>query len=162
MDKTFFPILFITTCNLNFIFQPYRVCIFKIQWADSAHMAVRWKPCLILEIHAAFWPLIKLDLAVMGYMEWAREVLHATMGERLPDWLVHPTSPLPSMPVCELSEWITAAHLISLLLLSPCWFCSLNIAKERVWKAGRGRRGRQQSRDVLNADAINKSLIVKI
>lgn len=43
---------------------------------------------------------------------------------------------------------------------SPCWLCSLNVSRECFWEGGN--RGHQWSGDVLNADTINKSLIVKI
>lgn len=43
---------------------------------------------------------------------------------------------------------------------SPCWLCSLNVSRECFWEGGNW--GHQWSGDVLNADTINKSLIVKI
>lgn len=56
---------------------------------------------------------------------------------------------------------IEAQFIILLLLFISMLSLPSDIPRERV--QARGREGEhQQSRDVLNADAINKSLIVKI
>lgn len=63
-------------------------------------------------------------------------------------------------------DYLTKASKIPLLcwfyccFSPPCWLCCLNASRERLWE--RRNWGRQWSGDVLNADTINKSLIVKI